>query len=53
MPFTPALLENPADGERLERGLLYVGMTRAEKFLAFTSSSVRGYASEIRNALGG
>lgn len=53
MPFKPALVENPADGERLERGLLYVGMTRAEEFLAFSSSSARGYACEIRNALGG
>jgi superfamily I DNA/RNA helicase len=37
--------------ERLERGLMYVAMTRAEEMLAFTRSSLNGFASHIQQLL--
>jgi superfamily I DNA/RNA helicase len=37
--------------ERLERGLMYVAMTRAEERLAFTRSSVNGFATRIQQLL--
>ena len=40
-----------AEQERLERGLMYVAMTRAEELLAFTRSSSNGFASRISQLL--
>ena len=37
--------------ERLERGLMYVAMTRAEERLAFTRSTLNGFAAEIERLL--
>jgi superfamily I DNA and RNA helicase len=52
MPFEPALIENPDGGEALERGLLYVAMTRAEEHLVFTCSGpLHGYAGRIQQLL--
>jgi ATP-dependent exoDNAse (exonuclease V) beta subunit len=40
-----------AEQERLERGLMYVAMTRAEEKLAFTRSTLNGFASRIQQLL--
>lgn len=51
MPFEPAVFENPEGGEALERGLLYVAMTRAEEHLFFSCSGPQGYAGQIQRLL--
>lgn len=51
MPFEPALNENPDGGEALERGLLYVAMTRAEEHLVFSCCGLQGYAGRIQQLL--
>ena len=45
MPFLPEANVDRAEQERLERGLMYVAMTRAEEILAFTRSTLNGFAS--------
>lgn len=50
-PFMPEPQADRAEQERLERGLMYVAMTRAEEFLAFTRSTTNGFASEIQGLL--
>ena len=40
-----------AEQERLERGLMYVAMTRAEEMLAFSRSTSNGFASRIQRLL--
>src|SRR5262249_8252533 len=37
--------------ERLERGLMYVAMTRAGEMLAFTRSTLNGFASQIQQLI--
>jgi superfamily I DNA/RNA helicase len=37
--------------ERLERGLTYVAITRAEEVLAFTRSTLNGFVSRIQQLL--
>jgi superfamily I DNA/RNA helicase len=51
MPFMPEPSIDRAEQERLERGLMYVAMTRAEEMLAFTRSSLDGFASQIQQLL--
>jgi len=51
MPFLPKVNVHGAEQERLERGLMYVTMTRAEEMLAFTRSTVNGFASRIQQLL--
>jgi len=51
MPFMPESDLDTAEQERLERGLMYVAMTRAEELLAFTRSSSNGFASRIPQLL--
>jgi len=51
MPFAPGGDGDMVEQERLERGLMYVAMTRAEEMLAFTRSSVNGFASQIQQLL--
>ena len=51
MPFLPASNVDRAEQERLERGLMYVAMTRAEEILAFTRSTSNGFASRIQQLL--
>lgn len=53
VPFTPERDADPDEQERLERGLMYVAMTRAEERLAFTRSSRHGFAAEIERLLAG
>jgi hypothetical protein len=50
MPFMP---ERDAgdEQERLERGLMYVAMTRAEEMLAFTRSTTSGFAMQIERLI--
>jgi superfamily I DNA/RNA helicase len=51
MPF---FLDNDVDTveqERLERGLMYVAMTRAEEMLAFTRSTLNGFARQIQQLI--
>ena len=45
MPFVSGSDANGADLERLERGLMYVAMTRAEDMLAFTQSTSSGFGA--------
>jgi hypothetical protein len=52
MPFTPDAEADIVEQERLERGLMYVAMTRAEDTLAFTRSTLNGFASHIQQLLG-
>jgi hypothetical protein len=51
MPFVSGSDANSADLERLERGLMYVAMTRAEDMLAFTQSTSSGFGSRIQQLL--
>ena len=51
MPFLPEPNVDRAEQERLERGLMYVAMTRAEEILAFTRSTLNGFASRIQQLL--
>jgi superfamily I DNA/RNA helicase len=51
MPFMSGSDANSADLERLERGLMYVAMTRAEDMLAFTRSTSSGFGSRIQQLL--
>jgi hypothetical protein len=52
MPFMPGPDVNRDEQERLERGLMYVAMTRAEEMLAFTRSTSNGFAAQIERLLG-
>ena len=52
MPFMPEPDADRDEQERLERGLMYVAMTRAEEMLAFTRSTLNGsFASRIQQLL--
>ena len=51
MPFLPDADVDRAEQERLERGLMYVAMTRAEETLAFTRSTSNGFACRIEQLL--
>ena len=51
MPFMAGPSVDRAEQERLERGLMYVAMTRAEEILAFTRSTLNGFASRIQQLL--
>ncbi|MBO0754578.1 MAG: ATP-binding domain-containing protein [Bradyrhizobiaceae bacterium] len=51
MPFIPESDMDAVEQERLERGLMYVAMTRAEERLAFTRSTSNGFASQIQQLL--
>jgi len=48
MPFVSDANVDRVEQERLERGLMYVAMTRAEEMLTFTRSTLNGFASEIQ-----
>jgi superfamily I DNA/RNA helicase len=52
MPFMPGPDIDRDEQERLERGLMYVAMTRAEEMLAFTRSTSNGFAGQIERLLG-
>ena len=51
VPFMADAGADEAEQERLERGLMYVAMTRAEERLAFTRSTLNGFASRIEQLL--
>ena len=51
MPFLGGPIVDRGEQERLERGLMYVAMTRAEEMLAFTRSTLNGFASHIQQLL--
>ncbi len=51
MPFFPGADVDRDEQERLERGLMYVAMTRAEEMLAFTRSTTNGFAMQIEKLL--
>jgi len=51
MPFLAGPNVDRAEQERLERGLMYVAMTRSEELLAFTRSTLNGFASRIQQLL--
>jgi hypothetical protein len=51
MPFMPDRDADKDEQERLERGLMYVAMTRAEEMLAFTRSTSNGFATQIERLL--
>jgi hypothetical protein len=51
MPFMPDRDASRDEQERLERGLMYVAMTRAEEMLAFTRSTANGFAMQIEKLL--
>jgi superfamily I DNA/RNA helicase len=51
MPFLAGPNIDRAEQERLERGLMYVAMTRAEEILAFTRSTLNGFAFRIQQLL--
>ena len=51
VPFTPDRDADKDEQERLERGLMYVAMTRAEDLLAFTRSTSNGFAAQIERLL--
>lgn len=51
MPFMPDRDANKEEQERLERGLMYVAMTRAEEMLAFTRSTSSGFAGQIERLI--
>jgi superfamily I DNA/RNA helicase len=53
MPLMPNREANKEEQERLERGLMYVAMTRAEEMLAFTRSTMNGFAGQIERLLAG
>jgi hypothetical protein len=50
MPYMPPDVD-VVEQERLEQGLMYVAMTRAEEMLAFTRSTLNGFASRIQQLL--
>jgi UvrD-like helicase family protein/nuclease-like protein/AAA domain-containing protein len=52
MPFIPDRDATRDEQERLERGLMYVAMTRAEEMLAFTRSTTNGFAMQIERLIG-
>ncbi len=52
MPFMPGPDADRDEQERLERGLMYVAMTRAEEMLAFTRSTSNAFAAQIERLLG-
>jgi superfamily I DNA/RNA helicase len=52
MPFMPDHDADQDEQERLERGLMYVAMTRAEEMLAFTRSTMNGFAAQIERLVG-
>jgi hypothetical protein len=52
MPFMPGPDVDRDEQERLERGLMYVAMTRAEEMLAFTRSTSNGFAAQIEQLIG-
>jgi superfamily I DNA/RNA helicase len=51
MPYIPEPSDDIAAKELVEGGLMYVAMTRAEEMLAFTRSSLNGFASRIQQLL--
>jgi len=51
MPFLAGPSVDRAEQERLERGLMYVAMTRAEEMLVFSRSTLNGFASPIQQLL--
>jgi hypothetical protein len=51
MPFMPDRDASRDEQERLERGLMYVAMTRAEEMLAFTRSTTNGFAMQIEKLI--
>ena len=51
MPYFPNGDLDRVEQVRLERGLMYVAMTRAEEMLAFTRSTSNGFASQIQQLL--
>jgi hypothetical protein len=51
MPFMPDRDASRDEQERLERGLMYVAMTRAEEMLAFTRSMSNGFAAQIERLI--
>jgi superfamily I DNA/RNA helicase len=51
MPYIPKSDDDTAAQERVERGLMYVAMTRAEERLAFTRSSLNGFALPIQQLI--
>ena len=51
MPFLVGPNIDRAEQERFERGLIYVAITRAEEMLAFTRSTLNGFASRIEQPL--
>jgi hypothetical protein len=50
-PFMPAPDVDRNEQERLERGLMYVAMTRAEEMLVFTRSTTNGFAMQIERLI--
>jgi superfamily I DNA/RNA helicase len=51
MPFMPGPDVDRDEQERLERGLMYVAMTRAEEMLALTRSNSNGFAAQIEHLI--
>lgn len=51
MPFIADRDADKNEQERLERGLMYVAMTRAEEMLAFTRSTANGFAAHIETLI--
>jgi AAA domain/UvrD-like helicase C-terminal domain/Nuclease-related domain len=51
VPFMPDRDASRDEQERLERGLMYVAMTRAEEMLAFTRSTENGFAVQIEKLI--
>jgi hypothetical protein len=51
MPFLAGPSVDRAEHERLERGLMYVAMTRSEEIFAFTRSTLNGFTSRIQQLL--
>jgi hypothetical protein len=51
MPFLAGPNFGRAEQERLEIGLMYVAVTRAEEMLAFTRSTSNGLAFRIQRLL--
>ena len=51
LPFLAGPNGDRAEQDRLERGLMYVAITRAEEMLAFTRSTLNGFASRLQQLL--
>jgi superfamily I DNA/RNA helicase len=51
MPFMPGPGVDRDEQELIERGLMYVAMTRAEEMLAFTRSTSNGFAAQIERLI--